>query len=1656
MSHLINDGSLIGFWPLNEPSGAPFFSNHSPARAGHPSGLSFDFHVAVSTTATAIDHARSKSLWPGTATIFDPSSGTHYFGYMAQGYWKLGTDSSPFSRYLVLGNGCQQIREQTLSQNVAQSGITVGVWIYPNSDGYSSPTAAATGDLNLATYNWETEMARAHSLLGQFLYNNANGGWHVGVSGKLAGGAQFNSTLFGGPAQLAAYVALESANTTNPLSLRTPVESGRPTHITFTYRFIDGTSNQVVLYKDGRVAASGTTSVELDLSNTSILSRALGIGNSDDASAGTNNYAGTAGWNNLVSGVYLFRRVLHEGEILSLHEEGGLQPQPDVRLPTKAVSITDPHLLAHYPFKSIGFPDVSKNHQPLVASVDEGDADGNIVCPGPFNGGGVMQNAGTANTTAINATSGLIDAMLAGRSWTIGIYAGPAANGNGRDDNMIFSMGGVSTNTGSTAPTANGTFNFGMALTEFGAPNRLRFSAYPLGNIVTNVYDIDTATSGYHSTSVSHYAVVYDDQTRGLAVYMNGIQQGSGILGNSLTDHLIKVAGSGYPLMFGNGVQDTITDAAGRGLFTNGGNKMWLGPITIVGRPLLPSEVRAIAQSGIDITALNRTIYDPRLMGYWPCDEYSLDDVVVEDKARIWNVFPGNLLRGDTSYKWNLAYTSPFRYDLFKNRSQLPQLASYGNLGITSGIFTVQGASPGTNVVTDANGARSSIGNLCERYKPVNEENDLTPQNILGEYIICFEVTPSGTIPNTLLGSISDTVTDKYDFNSTLFVYGGIGGNASPSNIGEIRSFLTTIDAAQGSGITIVFQGRESTFAGSAFKPLVSGVLPYGIPSRVLFHSKFNAPYNVTGQTAGQAEVTATLWISGVKGQSTTAQATAAKIWTSQIPNTNAETWTVSVGGEIGNQSLTTQVARDGGLGEIYMREIFVMRGIFEKDEVLALAMSGIQSPDIPGYSSVLPTTQVTIADTDLQGYWRFNGITNGMSGIRDLSLKFNNLSGIAQGRILVGQANQTTRLLQFLAGPLEQSDLLVKCSGISFTDTALGAAPFYPPFAVSGAAFNRPNVGFSVGFLLAKKNDITAANTADTILAYGILGSNSVADTNVLLDRGWAIINDDNNDIKMVLSVGGNGYYDNTNDGAQSGQLVCGTFEADSLYEDQTRFDNYRWDHPRPPRLDSLVHYCWVFDPIVRDLICYVNGNEVDRKALKVDVDPQTGSISGLGPRIPINAAAKMITFLNHQGTTPWDFTGNVLNDQTSILTDVFYFSRGLTQEEVRYIAFNGIDSAEGTVTSGIIGGFIHGQDTGSGLVGGYNQGLDTCSGLIGGLTSAAIECSGLIGGYVSGIIFADGTIGGFTQGLDFASGILGGYIVGAQLGSGIIAGYIRGLGTGSGLIGGLIMGGSGLDGTAGGYILSTDLGSGIIGGFILGGLQSSFDFDTSFTLEVMAAKDFDAQLEIAKTTTADFDAKVVIFQSEATPLVDIIIPNTTVSGITPPFNQYFVGAASGRQGKTIVQTRWNFGDLTPTVSVAESGAGLYPVQHHFAGSGFYIVKFEAIDSDGVHGSATRIVNAVSGVNPVIISLSGVPRSGSAALIVDFTTTVDILPPGVSITARLLNFDDGQTTTSFNPTHAYTETGIYKPIWCVRDSRGIIWCDSLESGNDFLSSGGA
>ncbi|MCV0439748.1 MAG: LamG domain-containing protein [Hydrogenophaga sp.] len=1715
MPNLINDGSLVGLWPMHEPSGTPTWKNYSPAYAGHPSGLTFDFHVHLADVSSTSDDDSAASVWPGLEVIQQPFSGVQIQGYRVPGQHVFAgtSQSSPWSYMLIMGNGTRHQRNASLSIPVANSGFTAGFWVYPNSDGW--PTAHADGGFSPVNDSWFTGYARTHNIMGQW---RDDVGWYMGVSGLLSAATPVSASKFGGPHQLRAFLLADVAAGVPP-EIDTPIESGRFTHLTMTYRFVDDSNDEIVLYKDGRVAGSGTTNRNIYITSAASgpNESVLNIGASNDGSYGTSAFEFTSGWGHLISGVYNFRRVLHEGEILEMHERGGLQPDFSLRDNVTAVSVNDPHLLSYVENKGPGWMDASKNGYSFRSEKDPGDRGTHFTwASGPFNAQRPYQDGSSTFDYIVSSSGATYDLAAGPGGFTVCGHFQPLAFSNDKDGSLVFSMGSVSTATaGAATPATVSTNTMGFMLSYFlvtGFGDRWGLEVFPVGDGTDGQMTLRAeGEEVFRSTNV-HYGIVYDAGSRGVALYLDGYEAASGTLTHDLQDQMTRLAGSGFPVIFMNGNQNQLVDnSTSKGVHSNGGDAGSSGPYAMFSRPLRADEMRAMAQSGIDTSPLWRTRHDPRLMGYWPCDTADLGDVVgSQDMARAMQPVLGTLVRGDTLTKWQRSYgvigDSTPDVDLYRDdgtsvidlftgetRTVVPELDGFGNLGISSGCFSPQGASPMAGGNAANSDSRTSATNHNARYQPAGEERDLAPQN-LNEYIVSFEVTASGNIP-ALDATSQGLSTQQRWFNSRLHTFGNLGVSTSD---GEFASFLTTqnadnpdplgFDAGTGaSGVTICFVGRDGSST-TNITPVMSGIVPFGVPSKVLLHAKFDEPYTVVGFTTGNTPMTVSLWIDGQMVNQRTDTATRWRMWSDQFPDGTTSDWLLQFGGYAAIDNTTGGVLTDGGLGDIYMREIFIMRGVFEKDEVEALAVSGIQNPIIAGRAGQPPTTQVTIADSALEGYWRFNGfdgnvgeVSNspGGSGTTDLSLKNNHLDAIGQRGYeqdghTVGTYDMQGRQ-RATPGPLRNSDLGVQCSGFH----TMGVRPgnqdrdMAPPFAVSGVAFDDPAAGFSVGFLMSKREDSTNSAFAQTIMSYGTLTfsqpNGNISDTTLDPNRGWAICMDDSEFVKMIISTGGNMFMDSSANGANSGQVVCGTSAAlTNPLSDLRGWENWREGDYRIPALDYWSHWCWTYDPSISGVTCYLNGNLVDRRFIQGDRPDGTGPWlnpwNGLqvAPQVPVTPECRMITFKTHMAagaSTPggaWDFRQNSFVDPFSMVTDVFYFTRVLTESEVRYIAENGIDDAVGTPTSGIVGGFIHGQDTGSGIIGGFSFGQDTASGVVGGFMPGGLEGSGVFGGYVSGVVFGDGTIGGWIRGQDDMSGILGGYMRGVDVGSGSVAGYIAGQDVGSGHFGGLIFAAEVPSGVFGGYMRAADIASGVLGGFMLGGLQGNFEFDAGFTLDVLAAEDFDAQLEIAKTVSSDFDAKVIIFQDELPPIVDIIVPDASVSGLMPPFNQYFVAKASGQQGKTIDSTKWTFGDLTPSETVAESGAGCYPVQHMYASSGFFIAKFEAVDSDGLHASATRIINAASGIDPVLVSLSGVPRSGDAELIVDFTTTVDILPPGVSVVTQLLNYDDGQTTISFNPTHNYTQPGTYKPIWCVRDSRGIIWCDSLEAGNDFLESGGA
>ncbi len=776
MSSLVGDGALIGFWPLNEPSGAPFFRNYANNTFGHKaSGVSFNLHVHQ---AGPNANEEAMSNWPGTTTIFSASSGTNFTGLQLHGrYLNDGVNAQEHAKILTIGNGSVSTRFLTMPPEIAQSGFTVGLWVLPNSDGETGyPETAING---------KKTQGFANAL---FSRGEDDFGWHLGISGQLTGGAQFTSTEFGGDHRLAGYVLITPSTTANPVTdaageiLETPIEAGRFTHLTFTYRYIDGTNNQVALYKDGRLEASGTTNRDITRGgDTDFFDELITIGGApDNGSVGGGELEFTTGWNHLMSGAYYFNRVLHEGEVLDMHQCGGMQPELGLQPVGRPVQFDDPNLLGYFGFSTVGFEDASANHRPLTGQSDAGDRDILIISPGPFGRGGVFRDDGGDK---IIASSGLTFAFASSPSWTLCARAAfpRGAGATQYTHNMLMSMG--SADDILNPVISNSTLGMHISYDSPTTNDRIFARVYPVGDEAAEEVIVQSSDGIIGERITTHVSLLYDNQTKGLALYLDGVLAESGTLTNALYPHLLNLAGSGFPLMFGNAVldQDPFTvDGVG-------GLDLSIFEIALFSRPLLPDEIEFVYSSGVVVTPLERTPHDPRLAAYWPCDDFNGDDVIVADKASCWQEVPAHLLFSLSDGKWNtiegLDTQGPwFTSDPFKTRTLPPELSSFGNLGITSGVFSVLGGSTATLPQSINDDATSSFANPIARLRVNPEDRDEKCNSYLAEWLFSFDVTPSGNIPQITVSS-----NETNNFNTAIFEAG--------NGVDFFKCWLTTINA---------------------------------------------------------------------------------------------------------------------------------------------------------------------------------------------------------------------------------------------------------------------------------------------------------------------------------------------------------------------------------------------------------------------------------------------------------------------------------------------------------------------------------------------------------------------------------------------------------------------------------------------------------------------------------------------------------------------------------------------------------------------------------------------------------------------------------------------------------------------------------------------
>jgi len=1653
-----NDYSLVGFWPLHEPSGSPFWFNYAPRTAIGLSGQNFDFHVARSVEN---DPDSIRGAWPGYDTEFDDASGTTYGGLRLQGRYERGNNDRRTFKYLVCGDGNFGSRRFGIPPDVTGSGFTVGIWINPRTDGWGDFGSDGPGGEQTLR-----GLARAHGLLTR--QGDQDNGFTIGVSGLLTGGYQYDSDYEGGPHQLRAFLHGFGGETTvaggaDSTHIDTPIESGRPVHLTFVHEVDNGSSElySYTLYKDGQLVGTNQITETTDSHKMVIPSSPpstsqfgdtpLALGAVQDEGGDTANaYNRVNGWQHLVSGVYWFERPLSAVEVEELHGAGGLQPD-DATHPIvgkeKAVTITDHHLVAYYPFQSPGYVDASRNHFPMIYVADEGGSSSFPAgCPSAFDRGGVA-NTSSNPVGAMGTISGVANALMDGNgSFTIGCHVGVGGLGV-FGHNAVLSLGAIGSTETSNIIDSIGGIQGGPNSSTFN--HRVRF--YQRG-VKEDILELSNANGDLWRKTHVHYGVVHDAQTNGVALYIDGLLQESGTLTHAFGSQMNNLFGSGYPIYFMGGVDgNAVNSILPDDFVTDPAEDMSMADVSIFRRPLEPQEMRALAVSGIDTSVLSYTVHDPSRRGFWKGTEPN--GGIIPDRASPFQDNAAPLSPSVSEHIWQHSIyeagkadneSAFFEIDYFgRLRDTPPELASFGNLGMTSGAWSIKGGSRGmypiTSVITT--NRRSSFSNPQARFDICHEDRDQAPQNFHEEFVLSFEVTPSGAIP-----PIFDLWSESNDPSMNCILWAWHEGTQD-----AYAGWLTSInanspdppgqDAAGGStgpsGVTMVFGGTQG--GTSSVNLSCSGNLVFGVPNRVLFHVKSANPYVKTAGSLPPAITT--LYVDGQIADRKVVPWTNGFFTSNDTPNSTSSDWVMDFGGiAVDDTAASVISAREAGFGDIYMRNAFIMRGRFTEADLEHLATNGInESPSIQGYvnNQGFATTSIATTATNLEAYCRFAG---GQSGALDLTPKEQPLvhlaREIAEANAFASVSDNTAHNLRYVGGPLAGNDLNLQCSGITFAgDFPVLDANAVAPFVASGEPFTKPDEGFTVAFWYAMREDVSSASSARVPVSFGRVPTG--VGTTQSVDASWAIVLNSSENFVMQISLNGDMNLNPIGDVERQNSIRCGNFNSKTEELDRIWNTNHKGFNP-PGHLDSWDHYAWTYDPTGSGTTrAYFNG------VLSHEVD-----MAGQKFRRPTNTATRMISLMAPM-IEPWEWDVTVAESH-GVLTDFAYFSAPLTHDEVRFLAYNGIISPFSTEASGIIGGFSFGQDTGSGIVGSYVRSQDTGSGILGGYQLGSIQVSGIVGGFSSGVIVTTGMLGGYLRAQDTGSGILGGMMLAAEIGSGIVGGYLQAQDLGSGLLGGHMFSAFAGSGIVGGMSFGSILTSGVLGGVTIGGLAAGEDFDAYYVVKALAAQDFDAQLESTVSLTSDFDAKAVVFQEESIPLVEIIIPGQTVEGLVPPFNQYFIGKASGTQDKTITKTIWNFGDLSPTVEVAESGAGCYPVQHNFAQSGFYVVRFTAIDSDGIHNSATRFVNAASGIPEALISLSGVPQIGEAALNVAFETRVEALPPGVSIVSKLLTFDDGQTTTTLNPIHGYTEPGVYRPVWCIRDSRGFIWCDSLEPGIDF------
>lgn len=1311
MSFKTSDTALVFYYPLNESSGTPIFKNYASITANQfgnmrSSGITLDLvpHIVDSD-------ANSESTWPGNETFLIPSGTVS--GLMVLGRGLFATTS--YTNYVwLVGGGNEVARRAVTTPGIANSGFTIGGWIYPNSSGMSHQADTGANQAGLSMRH--ALISRIKSTAATPSYST---GFIVGVSGQLEFGAQaaqpdpnnFDRTLM-----LFAHVGNATAG--NHRHLQTAIESGRFTHFTFVYTYTNAGSQTFDLYKDGVLAATTTGDGDLDLSSSNFSERALSIGGTEriDSANAAFDYTFAAGHRHVVSGLYFFERPFIAADVTELHGGGGITVDTFSKSSGTALLVTDQSLLGYYEFNGKGGTDSSLKSNHLI--IDEDSINAKLVSiSGPFGKHGYW-NDGSSTLNPLIAPSSLT-MNLRNSPWTIAGWF--FINDPTTAASHIWSLGTES----------NATLRF--ASLDYQTAGKVpRFTIYRDGTTAGTVVRLIPSGQGNgFNRSWFHAACIYDHRPDtelpyNAFLYINGELSASGNLGSALATTAID---NGLPLVIlgANSTSSIAFDATK-------GDGNGCAQIAIFNRPLNQFEVRGLALSGINTDSIIFTPHDPRLRAYWRCNEPSGAPLIL-DYASYGGSGNQTALRShlvpyinsntiDLSFGNTVTATTSNRALEFLNI-----LIDSEGKGITSGVFVPMGGTVGTNQSSVPAG-RDSASSLSRRFNNNQDGKTIREPPPDHDFALYFQLTPSGEVPRTFFGRAP---------NSALFSYGADTG-VSTTNDGW-SLFLTDVNKGPSStsGTAIVFQTKATL---TTYFPLVSGNVTTGNTNKILIRTKTFHDGRTTDDDNNIVEVD--LWIDGVLIQRQQYDQNTFAL----SPNTPSNLYKLMIGANSSplGAAPVLDSKQHGGLGGIFLKEIAFLMGSLSDRETQILANKGItMNAGLSTPESRIPMTRVSNADANLEGYWRFSDPTGSNSGL-DLSIKGNNLQTF---RPAPASSQNSLNQLKVVRGPFRgYTNYPIEASGIGYPANTTSIS--FPPFVVSGVGMQNPQNSFSVGIRVITNTSSPNTN-AGIILCYGPYPrTNSIPQ-----DASWSIGTQNTLDnVYLNLSLDG-AVVDTSSIATSSGQVCVGT---NCKHGTEIGYPLGRFGYTESAAFQGLNQYTFTYNSNTKVAKAYLNGEIVDQQIL----------LALHNPTIPEN---KFISFLVPATgqPSPWTWGNSAKSATDLVLNETFYFSRVLDDSEVRYIAASGISKATTTSTSGVIGGWLQGLGISSGVAGGYTIGfIPQASGVAGGYILGLGQASGIAGGYIYANAVASGIVGGWTKSVGMSSGVCGGLTYGALSGTG------------------------------------------------------------------------------------------------------------------------------------------------------------------------------------------------------------------------------------------------------------------------------------------------